>query len=253
MPEKFPDLKEGDYVQRDDGLYEVRDNILARDINTVLTEDAGVFLRIYRAKPEKAEAMAKIMGFRGDDTRSPGRQLSDVVRALGKGDQEQTARLLQAHFPYLLDQNEDMPFVYANGVSAAKIVDAEVLVEDEPAPAASPSDDDIKSALYRVVAESEGKLKMGDIDVKKLAPEMEKYKFDIETGKPLGVYERLNLAIQDKFAEKLNGKLIDDEGDDDTRDVPTGGSRKRASSKNDKVDPKAKECLDALGSNMKGL
>lgn len=250
-PPKFPDLKEGDFVRGEDGTFEIRSDHLAQDVNAIVSEDAGVYARIYRAKPDKAEAIAEIMGFGGDETRSAGRQMFDVVKALQKGDQAATTNLLKAHFPYLLDPNTPMPFKVADGTKTSR-EDAGVVVED-PAKdeVAEPTEEDILSAKYRIVAESEGKLKMGDIDIEKMKDEMAKYKFDIETGKPLGIYDRLNLAVNDVLGDMLEGDGED--VDDDTRKVPTGGGRKRGAS--NKAEPTSQEQAfsDALGSSMKGL
>lgn len=243
-PVKFPDLKEGDYVKNEDGTYIVNDDILAQDISDVLDNEAGIYLRIYRAKPEKAEAMAKIMGFTGDETRTPGRQMADVVRALGKGDKGITEALLVKHFPYLLDPNTPAPFSYAEGVKTSRENNAEVVVSEREGDPGDYTEDELKTAIYRVVAESGGKIKLEDIKMEDLEDEMSLFKYDIKTGKPLPLYERLSLAV----GEKLQDNQEDE--DDDVRKVRVGGSRKKSNSKSDNDDPELKAFTDALGSQM---
>ena len=247
-PPQFPDLKDGDYAKNADGTHVVNDDVLAQDISVILNDNAGVYLKIYKAKPAKAEAMAQILGFHGDDTRSPGRQMADVVKALKEGEKDQTERLLVQHFPYLLDPNAVAPFTFAEGVESTRKIVGDVKVEDAPVDPSAYSEGDLKGAIYQVVAESEGKLKIGDIKMDELKDEMEQFKFDPATGKPMPLYERLSLAVEGKFP--VGESESNDDEDDDTRKVPTGGNRKKSSSKKDKEDPKMKDFSDALASQM---
>lgn len=245
-PQAFPDLKDGDFVKNNDGTYVVHNDLLAQDISAIMSEDAGVYLRVYKAKPDKAEAMAQIMGFQGDDTRSPGRQMADVVRSLKKASKEQASRLLTQHFPHLMDPNTPAPFTYAEGVKSSREVIADVKVEDVPTDPTAYTETDLKNAIYKVVAESDGKLKIGDIEMDKLVDEMGQFRFDPATGEPLLLEERLDLAVE----AKLSNNDIESEKEEDVREVPVGGNRKKSSPKKDTVDPELKGFSDALASQM---
>ena len=248
---KFPDLKPGDYEISTEGTYVVKDDILAQDLNTVLTEKMGMYLNIFKAKPAKGEAMAQILGFKGDDTRTPGRQLADVVRALDKSsDKDTSARLVKQHFPYLVDRSVPMPFTFGQGVNLTgeqPTMEREEIAK-ETADTGAFTDDDALNALYRVVAESEGLLKMDDVKMEDLTGDIEKYKFDMETGKILPIYERMRLAIDTVYADKLSKEK--EETDDDDRQVPTGGARRAGTKGKSKTDSQETAFENALKINL---
>jgi len=200
QPSKHPDLKEGDYVKSDTGKYVVKAEHLAEDITSILNKDAGIFLKIARAKPEKAEAIANILGISADDTRSSSQVLADVIRSLQTNkDQQKNAEILQKHLPYLVDRNAETPFVIGDQLRQMEADEKPGTVEVK----ADTNNTDVDLAIYRLAAESKGKLDIDTIlNSQELATELQKYKFNPETGAPLSAYERLSLAAKVVFANK---------------------------------------------------
>ena len=246
--DKYPDLKDGDFVKNEDGSFEVRDKVLAADIESVLEDDAGIYLRIFKAKPAKANAMAEIMGFKGDSTITPGRQMANVVKTLQKGDEQVNADLLKTYFPYLVDRNEDAPFGFSDAAQADQAADAKVAISETASDPLKYSDTDLQNAKFRVVAESEGKILMEDIKIEDLTEQLEKFKFDPSTGKAMDIYARLELAVKDVHADKYA-----DGSDKPTRKTPVGGHRKRGTRDTEAKDPAVDSFTAALTSQMGDL
>lgn len=242
--EKYPDLKDGDFIKRENGTFEVRDKVLASDIKSVLEDDAGIYLRIFKAKPAKANAMAEIMGFKGDATITPGRQMANVVKALQRGDEQVNVDLLKTYFPYLVDRNEDAPFGFSDAAKVGQVADPKVDVSDAASDPLKYSDGDLLNAKYRVVAESEGKIKMEDIEMDTMSAQLEKFKFDPSTGKAMPIYERLDLAMKEAHAEKYASDSAP------ARKTPVGGHRKRGTRDTVAKDPATEAFTSALVSQL---
>lgn len=227
---KYPDLQEGDYVESADGKFVVKSEFLASDIKSIVEQDASVFLKIFKSKPTKAEAIAKIIGVKPDTTRSAGRVFADVVTALKTATPEQATALVAAHIPSMADPNGEVPFSF--DVKALKKEEAELDGQ------AVVSGADLINASYRVVAERTGEIKLEDVlDSPEVATAYAAIVTD-NKGNELGVYERLSLAVEQVFPKgeaKAEGKTKEDKGDDprgaSAAGSGAGGTRKSAKHK----------------------
>jgi len=218
--QKHPDLQDGDYLLGADGKYIVKSAALAQDIDTIMRDRVGTYLKIYKAKPAKAEAIAKIIGVQPDGTRTAGRVFADVVRALETVTPEKAKELVALHIPTLADPNREDTYVL-DLPGQPKTEES----ENEDADAVI-SQDAIMSATYRVVAERGGEVSLDEVlDSPEVAKAFSSFLTDNQ-GNELGVYDRLSMAIAQVFPKGKPTVKKADEGDDARAASAAGSSKK---------------------------
>jgi len=206
---KYPDISEGDYEKGADDQYVIKADHLASDMKDILGKDAGIFSKIFKAKPEKGEVIAKILGVKGDETRSPGKVMDDVVRAMKAGDPETSKKLLTTHFPFLVDQNVQAPFTYSESV---KDLDVDLPTVEKT------TKEDLENAAYRLSSEMKGSVSAEEIlEDPELLEVMAKYKFDPQTGDTISSYDAMVLSMDELYG--------DIEVEEEDAPDPSGGMR----------------------------
>lgn len=194
IPSVHPELKEGDYSLSESGKYEIHAEHLSSDIDAILSKDASVFLKIAKAKPAKADAIAKILGIKGDSTRTPREVFSDVVKTLKKEtDQSKATSILGEHLPFLVDRNFEVPFSLAANQRKEEEINTSVEKEVDV-------DKAFDIAAKKIVKDSQGEITQEMIETdENLIEAVKKYRFNQETGLKNSVYKQLSLAAEEVF------------------------------------------------------
>ena len=235
--ERHPKLKEGDYTVKEDGEVVIHAKHLLDDYESVV-KDVRIFFKIYDSEHnrKKAEFIAeKLLGFKSDGIRSPGKVAYDVLDKFNKVDTaEEKAEIVEKFFPDLLKHEE----------SELKASFSPKERDDEKKPSKIEKEEDavteekISTTLKIWKAENDS-----NIDIEKVLDDPDffdaynEFVFDPATGERMSIEDRVVFAAE---------SLSDDDGGDKKKkekEIPVGGDKKGEPPKKKDGEDKEKESV----------
>ncbi len=220
--EKYPPLTEDDFKIDDEGKVEISPTAthLIEDIEA-MQQDMGLLIRIFKAKPEKGDVIAKAYGWKDTDIRSAGRAATDAIKAYlaaeKAGDEEKMQRIVDTEFPDEL-KYEDIEANYSIANSSKKDQSPENTEkeskgkgDDKLAPGIPYKKSEILDAVDRFVDRNFNKddreaAKKKIMESTDLSESLAKPRFNPETGEKLSAYEHFEIVAEKMFenGEKLS-------------------------------------------------
>jgi len=215
LPEKrprHPRIKEGDYSISDDGKVTIHAKHIVDDYNAIL-DKTSVFFKIFDSNNnrDKAEFIAEhLLGFKSDGVRTAGRIAYDVLDAFNNAEgKEARAEIVEKFFPALLKDTEAELDVVFDETPPEKEKDEEL--EDEIM-----TEEDLSRAVKIWKADSGSGIDVETVlDDPDFYEAFNSFKFDIETGEPLSLDEKVAFAAESVFTEE---RTLEDGG----RDIQVG-------------------------------
>lgn len=249
-----PILTEEDYKIDESGKVTVVAEHLYEDILDIRDKDARIFLKIFSAKNgrEKAEVIAKSLGFEGDVTRSAGQYAKDVITAYVEahrsGDAEKVNDIYDKLFPDALKNEEDANFSFAGKV--AEKSDKKIVVDSEKG-ALPYQKKEFKDALSRFVDRNLYKhldKNATKEDVEKVRSDLNEQlldnskfveaimvdRFDPRDGKRVSAEQALELAFEEVFGGETDSTKVSPVGGGSRQQSPTG-ERGKIDSETDQI------------------
>lgn len=213
-----------DFRILDNGKVDVFAKHIVDDIESIKNDNARIYLKIFNSKNgrDKAEVIAKALGFSSDLTRSAGTVAKDTISAFvdahKNGDNDRKQEVLDTLFPDSLksDDSDNYSFVgvEAEKDKAEKVVSTETVKEDLkdlPFKKAEISDaisKHVDSKLYRYVDKDSSEEEISKtkeslvnelMDSSKLFAELGRTRFNQQTGEKMSVSDSLEIAIGKTF------------------------------------------------------
>lgn len=204
--DKFPDVRDGDVVDGEDGKPIIKAKHVYDDMNSIFGVDGKTeprletFFLINKHKPEKADVIAKAAGFRSRH------HLAAAIEEFREADADDQQQILNDQFPEWTHYNSgvDAPFTVDLDNSVGSEPQAKVVSKKGDLPW---DDKELDSAIDSYVADNDNVTKQDILESVKLEETLVELSVLQKGGKVISAFDALKLAMPQVKIERV--KLSD--------------------------------------------